>query len=135
MAIDAGDGAMATSDVLAGRCWLVESIGGTTMISGTDVTLEFGHDGRVYGSTGVNQYTASYAVAGDSVTFGPLAMTRRAGTGDATEQEHVVVGSVAGRCPFWFEGEVLVFDGPLGVVRCAPVATGQAEPVDDSAEG
>ena len=133
MAIDAGDGAMATSDVLAGRSWIVESIGGTAMISGTEVILEFGHDGRVYGSTGVNQYTASYTVAGDSVTFGPLAMTRRAGTAAATEQEHVVVGSLAGRCRFWFEREVLVFDGPLGVVRAAPVATG-AGSADDAAE-
>jgi len=121
MTMDAGDGAMATSDVLAGRVWLGESIDGSRLGGDEPVTLEFGHDGRVSGSTGVNRYTASYAVAGDSVTFGPLAVTRREGSAAAIEQEHKVVGSLAGRCPFHLEGEDLVFDGPLGVVRCRPL--------------
>lgn len=121
MAIDAGDGSMATSDVLAGGRWLVDSIDGAVVLPGFDVTMEFGHDGRVSGSTGVNQYTASYTVAGGSVMFGPLAMTRRDGPPEAVAQERVVVGSVAGRCPFRLDEGVLVLEGPFGVVRALPL--------------
>ena len=41
--------------------------------------MTFGHDGRVSGSTGVNQLTASYSLTPEYLTFGPMATTRRAG--------------------------------------------------------
>ena len=47
------------------------------------IVVTFGHDGRVSGSTGVNQLTASYNVTPEYLTFGPMATTRRAGLGGA----------------------------------------------------
>ncbi len=52
------------------------------------LVLAFGHDGRVSGTTGVNQLTASYSLTADYLTFGPLATTRRSGTPEQMEQEH-----------------------------------------------
>ena len=62
------------------------------------LVVTFGHDGRVSGTTGVNQLTASYSLTADYLTFGPLATTRRAGTPEQMEQEHRVVASLAGMC-------------------------------------
>lgn len=43
-------------------------------------------DGRVEGSTGCNTFTGPYRAGGSTVTFGPLAVTRRACTDPAVSQ-------------------------------------------------
>lgn len=81
------------------------------------MVLSFGHDGRVSGSTGVNQLTASYNVTPEYLTFGPMATTRRAGSPELMAQEHRVVGSLAGMCRYRLSHAVLEFDGPYGLVE------------------
>jgi hypothetical protein len=48
------------------------------VVSGTTVTLRFGSDGRINGSTGCNTYGGGYQVQGDRVTFSQTFSTRRA---------------------------------------------------------
>lgn len=97
------------------------------------MVLSFGHDGRVSGSTGVNQLTASYNVTPEYLTFGPMATTRRAGSPELMAQEHRVVGSLAGMCRYRLSHAVLEFDGPYGLVEldrygaAPPPADGNAE--------
>jgi putative lipoprotein len=115
------DGPSPTSDVLAGRGWWIESIDGVLLTAGTGATLEFGRDGRVSGSTGVNQFTASYVVTGEHVATGPVAMTRRACAPDELHQEELVVAAVAGECSFRFDGAALELHGRMGTVVCWPL--------------
>src|SRR3546814_8437315 len=68
----------------------------------------------------MNGYNASYDGRGDTLEFGPRATTRRAGAPAELEQEQLVAGSIAGRCPFRFEGYRFVFDGRHGTVWCWP---------------
>ena len=116
-------GPNATSDALAGTQWEILSIDGETVASDdAPLVITFGHDGRVSGSTGVNRLTASYSLTHDYLTFGPLATTRRAGPPAMMEQEHRVVASLAGMCPYRLEARTLTIDGPLGRVELANTA-------------
>jgi heat shock protein HslJ len=68
--------------VLAGTDWRLVSLGPAggeaSLVAGTTVTLKFGEDGRASGSTGCNNYSGTYQVRGDTISFGRLISTRRA---------------------------------------------------------
>ncbi len=112
-------GPNATSDALAGTRWELLTIDGQPAASGEALVITFGHDGRVSGSTGLNDLTASYAVTADYLTFGPLATTRRAGSPELLAQEQRVIGSLAGMCPFRHDARTMSVDGPLGRIELA----------------
>lgn len=110
-------GPNATSDALAGSQWRIVAIDGQPVLDSEPLLVAFGHDGRVTGSTGVNRFTASYALTAEYLSNGPLATTRRSGPPDLTEQELRVVASLAGICPFRLSGRSLHIEGPLGLVE------------------
>jgi len=124
------DGPNATSDALAGTQWEILTIDEEPVIVGeAPLVVTFGHDGRVSGTTGVNQLTASYSLTADYLTFGPLATTRRAGPPDLMAQEHRVVASLAGMCPFHLAARTLSIEGPMGrieLVTTDPLPAGPA---------
>jgi heat shock protein HslJ len=116
-------GPTATSDALAGTQWVIVRIADLTIPEGDEsLMVAFGHDGRVFGSTGVNQLTASYSLTADYLTFGPLATTRRAATPEQMELEHRVVQSFAGMCPFELTAQTLTIEGPIGRVELVTTA-------------
>lgn len=120
-------GAPATSDVLAGSAWVVASIDGEPVTGLEPVTVEFGHDGRVTGSTGVNRFTASYSVSAAYLTIGPMATTRRGSEEGPMAQEQRVVASLAGMCSFELGEGHLAIDGPMGWVELS-AAGGRSAP-------
>lgn len=67
-----------TGNVLTRTPWRVEYIDGRGVVDNSRTSLQFMPDGSVAGSTGCNQYNGSYSVSGDSISFGQLAVTRRA---------------------------------------------------------
>lgn len=119
-------GPNATSDALAGTQWEIVTIDGAPVHGEPALTITFGHDGRVSGSTGLNHLTASYSLTADYITFGPLATTRRSGPPERLAQEHLVVASLAGMCSYRLDSAHLAIDGPLGRVELA----GTQAPVD-----
>ena len=124
-------GPTATSDALAGTEWAIVRLGDTPVLDGDHpLVIAFGHDGRVSGSTGVNQLTASYSLTAEYLTFGPLATTRRAGTPELMEQEHLVLQSLAGMCPYVLTAQTLSIDGPLGRVDLVSTAPQPIDPLD-----
>jgi heat shock protein HslJ len=118
-----GTGPNATSDALAGTEWAIVRLADQP-VDETEgpLLLAFGHDGRVSGTTGINQLTASYSLTADYLTFGPLATTRRSGTQEQMDQEHRLVQSLAGMCPFGLTTRTLTIEGPLGVVELVSTA-------------
>jgi len=58
-----------------------------SLVAGSELTLEFGTDGQVSGSGGVNRYNGAYEVDGASISVGPLASTKMAGEPELMEQE------------------------------------------------
>ena len=117
-------GATATKDALAGSAWEILSVDGQAIAGVDAVVISFGHDGRVSGSTGVNQLTASYSVTADYVTFGPLATSRHTGAPVLMDQEHRIVASLAGMCPFRLGARNLSIDGPYGRVEMVAAGSG-----------
>ncbi len=66
----------AQSSELAGTAWNVSGYNNgqqavVSVIIDTELTATFGEDGQVTGSAGCNDYSVSYEVAGDSISFGP----------------------------------------------------------------
>ena len=107
----------ATSNRLAGTRWQIVAINGISALDGPSLRVEFGHDGRVSGSTGVNGFSASYNVTANYLTVGPVATTRRDGPSALVHQARRVVHSFAGMCSYRCAGETLSIDGPLGRVE------------------
>lgn len=63
---------------LTGGEWLVEDINGGGVMDILQTTLAFDSDGQVSGTGGCNRYSGTYDLAGDTLSFGPLAFTRKA---------------------------------------------------------
>lgn len=73
---------VAQSQSLAGTSWRATGINNgrqavVSVVSDTTVTMAFGPDGYVTGSSGCNNYRAAYTVDGAKVTFGNAAVTRK----------------------------------------------------------
>lgn len=63
---------------LAGTHWTVSRIDGRDTLANTELTVEFGVDGRIAGDSGCNVYSGPFVQTGDSVNVGELLSTRRA---------------------------------------------------------
>ena len=101
-----------SGDRLNGTAWILTSFGGEKPLANTEIRIEFSED-QVKGSSGCNTYFGSYTVKGDTIEFGPLAMTEMAcmEPEGAMEQEQVYLQFLA-------EGETFVVgeDG-LSILR------------------
>jgi len=73
----AGCGGDPASLLMSGE-WIVEDIANRGIISSSRVTLNFGADGNLSGYATCNQYTGSYALTGETLTIGIVALTKRA---------------------------------------------------------
>ena len=83
------DAAMSATSTpnLAGTAWRVEEMGSVDVSDSSRATLQFDAEGRVSGSTGCNDFTGTATIQGASLTFSPLATTRRACEGALMEEE------------------------------------------------
>lgn len=76
-----------TSGVSIVGKWLAEEILGQGVLDRLQTTLHVSDDGNISGSTGVNQFNGQAAITKESIKFGTLACTRRAGPQAAMKQE------------------------------------------------
>jgi heat shock protein HslJ len=67
---------------LVGTNWVLTKVGETSAVVGAGQREPFlqlqAADGRISGFAGCNMFTGPYQLSGDSLSFGPLAMTRMA---------------------------------------------------------
>jgi len=95
---------------LVGR-WQVEDIGGAGVLDGGVPIVEFGTDGSLVASTGLNRIRGTYEVAGGALLTSPLATTRMAGPPAVMHQEQRLVaaleagGPIVERAPFVHIGD------------------------------
>jgi len=97
---------------LSGTEWNLESYlnstgGMVSELKGTDITLEFGEDGRLGGSGGCNNYFASYELDGEKLTVGPAGSTMMAGPEDVMAQESAFLGLLGSVAGYQIEGDRL----------------------------
>jgi heat shock protein HslJ len=67
--------------------WRVRSIGGADVIDGSNVTLTFGADGRMYGVASVNNYSGSWMNVGNRIIMTQPVSTRKMGGEALMKQE------------------------------------------------
>jgi heat shock protein HslJ/membrane-bound inhibitor of C-type lysozyme len=79
-----GCGQSIVRDVL----WQLEEIAGTPVVAGSEVTLFFDQQGRLYGGAGCNRYNGGYSLEGENLSVSPnLASTMMACFDDATMKQ------------------------------------------------
>lgn len=91
--------------------WVLESLGGETELTPagevtTELTLQ---DGEATGSGGVNRFNGTYEATDDgSISFGPIASTRMAGSEEAMAQESEFFAALDAAETFEFDDGRLV---------------------------
>ncbi len=65
-------------NALTGTSWQVEDVASGGIIDSSNLTLTFGEDGRINGSSGCNSYMGDYSVNGDELELSQLASTMMA---------------------------------------------------------
>jgi len=103
---------------LIGKEWKLRNLFAREVDSDVPLTLKFNEDGTVQGFGGCNSLTGTYTLAGGSLTFGPLASTRKSCGPALDEQEYTYQTFLA------TIEKVMIEDGELMLV-----APNQGEPM------
>ena len=88
--------AAAGGEPLKGGTWIVQDINGTAPMEKSRVTLSFGSDGRVSGSSSCNSYSGSYQSTGENLTFGQTIGTMKACAEPLMKQEQAFLAILRG---------------------------------------
>ena len=128
-------------DVLAGTTWHLKAYGPITapvdLIPGTDSTLLLNSSTRqVSGLAGCNRFSGSYALSGEKITLGQLAMTKRlcVEPEGLAAQESAVAQALTGATHYSFENSDLILnygtDKALRYSKTGPKAEATASLAD-----
>lgn len=102
---------------IEGTTWVVDALLGNQVVSsvpeGVTATLVFAA-GRVVVDTSCNKGNGAAAIAGTSITFGPIAITMMACSGPSGEVERQVLAVLAGDVSFTIDADVLHLRGTGG---------------------
>lgn len=71
--------------------WLVEEIGGMTVVGGSRPTVSFEPDGQANGNGSCNRFFGRYALTGEGLTISGLGLSRMACEQPLMEQENIFV--------------------------------------------
>ena len=72
---------------LTGSHWQVEDIDGAGVVDNSHTTIDFIEAGQAAGDTGCNRWSGGFTRDGQSLSFGPMAGTRRACAAALMDQE------------------------------------------------
>ncbi|MFE4450590.1 META domain-containing protein [Streptomyces sp. NPDC056796] len=105
---------------LTGTAWkvtgLVSGTGTASLPAGTrdKAHLTFGKDGSVEGNLGCNSFHGKAAVSGSTLTFGPLASTRKMCPGPEMELERALLGVLTGKATYAIDHRSLSVEAESG---------------------
>ena len=95
---------------------------------GSELAVEFGEDGGVLGSGGINRFRGSYESGERTLEIGPLASTRMAGAPGLMQQESAFLSALESSTSWEVLGGVLYLRGDGGSIRV--IATANAEGIE-----
>jgi len=107
---------------LVGSSWRLEDLGGRGVVDIAQATLAFPEAGAVAGSASCNRFHGTATIHGDSITFGPLAATRKACPEAIMNQENLYLDALAGATRYEVDEPYLYLytsaqEAPLRFVR------------------
>ena len=79
---------------LAGTSWLVETMGGTAIVAGSEPQITFTSNGQVNGTTGCNRFFGGYTQSGGDVTFSGVGMTKMACLNDGIMAQEIAFTNI-----------------------------------------
>ena len=79
---------------LAGTRWLVETIGATAIVAGSEPQITFTRDGQINGTTGCNRFFGGYAQPGGEVSFSGVGMTKMACLDDGIMAQEIAFTNI-----------------------------------------
>ncbi|MGE6698889.1 META domain-containing protein [Hyphomonas sp. NPDC076900] len=79
---------------LAGTRWQVETMGGTTVVAGSEPQINFEADGKINGTTGCNRFFGGYTQAGAELAFSGVGMTKMACMADGVMEQESAFGKI-----------------------------------------
>ena len=130
---------------LAGTSWTVTGYNNdqaavVSLLAETEITADFGLDGRLTGSAGCNTYTAAYQTEGNTVSIGPAASTRMAcpQPEGVMEQETAYLAALETAATYQLRGdrlELRTADGALAVTFAASGQAGSSSTPEASVSG
>jgi heat shock protein HslJ len=87
-----------------------------SVLTGTEITAQFGEDGNLAGSAGCNNYNASYQVEGEAIQIGPAMSTRMycAEPEGIMEQEAAYLAALEMAATYKIEGDRLLLHSAEG---------------------
>ncbi len=98
-------------DPLTGVIWTLVELNGQPRIPDTEILASFEADGSVTGTAGCNNYTSTYEISANQITFGLGAMTRKMCAEDVMDQENEYMAALAvARTYELIEGRLYLFD-------------------------
>ena len=108
--------AMADAQQLAGSEWTPTEIAGAPQEEDFDVFVQFGSENRLSGSGGCNRLTGTFQIAGEALSIGPLAMTRRLCPPPLMDRERRFVAALEAAQTYSRQETVLTLSGSDGRV-------------------
>ncbi|MDX1436419.1 MAG: META domain-containing protein [Anaerolineales bacterium] len=107
--------APATSEGLTENLWILTEMGGNPPVQGTAISAQFDGEGRVGGSSGCNNYSTTYEVSGNNLTFGEnIAGTLMACPEPIMAQEQEFFKVMANTATFEIQDETLTYFDEAG---------------------
>lgn len=79
---------------LEGTSWLVETMGGTAIVAGSEPQINFDADGKINGTTGCNRFFGGYAQNGAAIAFTGVGMTKMACMADGVMEQETAFGAI-----------------------------------------
>lgn len=90
----------------------------------SEITADFGTDGNLSGSGGVNQYNGEYTLSGTNLSIGPLMTTKMAGPENLMAQETMYLAALAKVTTYRMEpGDTLALLDDTGAAQARYSAT------------
>jgi uncharacterized lipoprotein YbaY len=130
---------------LAGTSWTATGVNNgqaavVSLIAGTEITANFGTDGKLTGSAGCNSYTATYQIEDSNISIGPAAATRKlcSQPEDVMAQETQYLAALVTAATYQLRGDKLELrtaDGALAVTFAGSGQTGPSAPSQASVSG
>ena len=121
----AGAGPGAAPEPLWGSEWRLQAIGNQPALPQPAATLAFPQAGQVAGHGSCNRFFGTASIDRDGMKLGPLASTKMACPGGASEQESRYMGALNKAQRYEVQGDTLLIhaqgmDQPLRLVRTTP---------------
>jgi heat shock protein HslJ len=89
-----------------------------SVMAGTELSANFGIDGKLSGNAGCNNYSATYQTEGNTISIGPAVSTKKACEQAVMDQETLYLAALSTAAMYRIDGskmELRTADGALAV--------------------